>query len=100
MSKIATSTKVEETSPWFSGHFPNNPVFPGIAQLKLVADLIQASTTEPLQLHSIRRVKFRKLVKPGEKLDIDVISGNSKNYYLFTITCGNEAVCSGKMFFT
>lgn len=100
MSKIATSIKVEDTSPWFSGHFPGNPVFPGIAQLQLVADLIRASGTDTMHLSSISRVKFRKVVKPGEKLDIEVVSGNRKNYYLFTITSGDEAVCSGKMFFT
>jgi 3-hydroxyacyl-[acyl-carrier-protein] dehydratase len=100
MSKLATSIEVEDTSLWFSGHFPNNPVFPGIAQLKLVADLISASATDAMHLSSISRVKFRKIVKPGEKLDIEVVSGNGKNYYLFTITSGNEAVCSGKMFFT
>ncbi len=100
ISKTTASVITEDNSPWFSGHFPNNPVLPGIAQLKMVVDLITKSTAGSLRLTGVSRVKFRKIVRPGEQLDIQVAPGNIENHYTFNITSGNEDVCSGKMHFT
>ncbi len=94
------SVITESNSRWFSGHFPNNPILPGIAQLKMVVDLISNSGTGKVCLSGLSRVKFRKIVRPGEKLDIQVIPGTADNHYMFRITSGDEEVCSGKMHFT
>jgi len=97
---MVTSVATDGNSPWFSGHFPDNPILPGIAQLKMVADLISKSVEGNMYLTGVTRVKFRKIVRPGEVLDIDVTSGNKKNQYIFKITSGDQDVCSGWMFFT
>lgn len=86
-------------SPWFSGHFPDNPILPGIAQLKMVADCIAASRQDDVRLTGVSRVKFRKIVKPGETLDIHATFVQIKEHYMFRITSGNDEVCSGVMFF-
>jgi 3-hydroxymyristoyl/3-hydroxydecanoyl-(acyl carrier protein) dehydratase len=49
---------------------------------------------------SLSRVKFRKIVRPGELLDIQVTHGDKEDQYIFKITSGDEGVCSGWMFFT
>jgi len=98
--KMATSVTVAAHSPWFSGHFPNDPILPGIAQLKMVADLISASGKGNLRMTGVSRVKFRKIVRPEELLDIHVTCGNKKDQYNFKITSGNEDVCSGWMYCT
>ncbi|MEE4243499.1 MAG: hypothetical protein V2I36_18715 [Desulfopila sp.] len=100
MRTISTSIEVHADSPWFSGHFPDKPVLPGIAQLKMVADFIRASVPRAGRISSVRRVKFRKLITPGEQLDIEVTFDNRNDHYLFSITSGNDTVCSGKMLFT
>lgn len=86
-------------SPWFSGHFPNDPVLPGIAQLEMVADLIAASREDTLRMTGLSRIKFRKIVRPGELLDILAVCGNKKYQYTFRLTSRNEEVCSGMMLF-
>lgn len=98
--KIVASIATDGNSPWFSGHFPDNPILPGIAQLKMVADLISKSVEGNVYLTGVTRVKFRKIVRPGDVLDIDVTSGNKKDQYIFKITSGDQDVCSGWMFFT
>jgi len=97
--KIVTSVTTHGSSPWFSGHFPDNPILPGIAQLKMVADLITESGTGELSMSGLGRIKFRKIVRPGDLLDITIICGDKKDQYNFKITCGNDDVCSGWMFF-
>ena len=99
-SKIVASVATDGNSPWFSGHFPDNPILPGIAQLKIVADLISNSAEGKVYLTGVTRVKFRKIVRPGEVLDILVTSGNKKDQYIFKITSAGRDVCSGWMFFT
>lgn len=99
VTKITASVTADSNSSWFSGHFPNNPILPGIAQLKMVADLITRPERGNLSMTGLSRVKFRKLVKPGDRLDIQVTC-ESEDHYMFKITSGNEDVCSGKMLFT
>ncbi len=100
VSETTVSVITEGNSPWFSGHFPNNPILPGIAQLKMVVDLLRKSGAGDGCMAGLSRVKFRKIVRPEEQLDIQVRCDTTKNHFIFKITSGNEDVCSGKMQFT
>ena len=95
--EIVAQVITDGQSPWFSGHFPDNPILPGIAQLKMVADIIGASRKEDLRMAGLNRVKFRKIVRPGDLLDIHAAPGKLKDQYAFRITSSNEEVCSGMM---
>lgn len=95
---MQTSVTIPADSSWFSGHFPGKPILPGIAQLEMVVRLISESTRIPLRLTGLHRVKFRKIVRPGDLLDIRVIPGSADDQYLFRITGNGEDVCSGSMF--
>lgn len=97
--ELAARMTAEAESPWFSGHFPDNPILPGVAQLKMVADLVAAAGKNLGRLVGLSRVKFRKIVRPGELLDIHLTIGKVERQYVFRITCGNEEACSGMMFF-
>jgi len=98
--KMVAKVRTDSNSPWFSGHFPGDPILPGIAQLNMIVDLIAKSGEENFCITGLSRVKFRKVVRPGELLDISVTRGNKKNQYIFKITSGSEDVCSGLMLFT
>jgi 3-hydroxyacyl-[acyl-carrier-protein] dehydratase len=97
---ITASVTTQVNSPWFTGHFPNNPILPGIAQLGMVVDLIAKTKEGDLCITGLSRVKFRKIIRPGDQLDIQVTCDELENHFMFKITSGNEDVCSGKMFFT
>ena len=84
-------------SPWFSGHFPDNPILPGIAQLHMTAEVIARSTGEHLCIQRVSRVKFKRIVRPDESLDIQATTANSDHFYTFRITHQAEEVCSGSM---
>ena len=97
--ELAARVTTDSDSPWFSGHFPDDPILPGIAQLKMVADLIAAARNGSLLMTGLSRIKFRKIVRPGELLDIHAAPCD-KNQYAFRISGNNEEICSGMMFFT
>ncbi len=64
---------------FFQGHFPGNPVMPGVLQLEAMAQaagilmLRRIDGEDKLAFFmSADKVKFRRAVKPGDQLQIDV----------------------------
>ncbi|MDJ0623577.1 MAG: hypothetical protein QNJ17_11465 [Desulfocapsaceae bacterium] len=96
---MKASVTIAEDSQWFTGHFPENPILPGIAQLQQVVELISSHCDTDLQLTGLSRVKFKKIIKPGELLNIQVTAADKKDQYMFQILSGNEDVCSGRISF-
>ncbi len=50
----------------FDGHFPDEPILPAMVQV--LVGILAAGKGSPLQLISIGRAKFMRIVKPGEEL--------------------------------
>lgn len=67
---------------FFQGHFPNNPVMPGVLQIEAMAQTAGAIVVAARENYeekkvgvffmSIDGVKFRKPVKPGDQLKMHV----------------------------
>ena len=75
--------------PFFEGHFPGNPIMPGVLIVEAMAQTAGALVVESLNLHgsgslvyfmSIEKAKFRKLVLPGDilKLYVEVVKARTK----------------------
>jgi 3-hydroxyacyl-[acyl-carrier-protein] dehydratase len=96
--KLSASAEVKPDSPWFSGHFPGNPILPGIAQLALVFEAIKQGAADDLRISSVRRVRFKQIVKPDDRLEITVQSISKSPFsYSFRIMLKDEVACSGMM---
>jgi 3-hydroxyacyl-[acyl-carrier-protein] dehydratase len=72
---------VSYNEPFFPGHFPGHPVFPGVLILEAMAQLsgILAYASEPfdtsqkvLYFLGIDKAKFRRPVVPGDRLELEV----------------------------
>ena len=88
--------------PCFPGHFPGQPILPGVLLLERVMSLAQTSLAQPLNECSVYNVKFLAAVVPGDALDVQLARTNL-NEYKFTIRIsqagGAEGVlaCSGQL---
>jgi UDP-3-O-[3-hydroxymyristoyl] N-acetylglucosamine deacetylase/3-hydroxyacyl-[acyl-carrier-protein] dehydratase len=78
-NKITAVKNVSIGEPYFEGHFPHHPVMPGVLQLEAIAQvagilmLKQAENFGKLAYFmSAENVKWRKPVRPGDTLVIDV----------------------------
>ncbi len=49
----------------FKGHFPGQPVVPGVCMIEIVKELLQNQAGNRLMLHEARNVKFLQFVTPG-----------------------------------
>ena len=65
--------------PFLAGHFPGNPVFPGVLQLEALAQtgaiavLADERFAGKLPLFGgVEEVRFRRLVRPGDTLELAV----------------------------
>src|SRR4051794_32082207 len=65
--------------PFLAGHFPGNPVFPGVLQLEALAQtgaiavLADARYAGKLPLFGgVEDVRFRRMVRPGDELVLAV----------------------------
>jgi len=96
VAKVCTDAQ----SPWFSGHFPGDPILPGVAQLNMVTECIEQVLQQKLVLRNLARVKFKKLIRPGDVLDIHATAGKQKYNYTFSIQHNNQQVCSGRLVLT
>lgn len=78
-NKITGQKNVTANEPFFQGHFPGHPIMPGVLQLEAIAQvagilmLRQAENAAKLAYFmSAEAVKWRKPVRPGDCLVIDV----------------------------
>jgi UDP-3-O-[3-hydroxymyristoyl] N-acetylglucosamine deacetylase/3-hydroxyacyl-[acyl-carrier-protein] dehydratase len=101
---------VSINEPFFQGHFPNNPVMPGVLQLEAMAQaagilmLRRGSSEGKTSLFmSADKVKFRKPVRPGDQLIINAKLTKTRGAKLATaeVTCTVEGtvVSSGELMF-
>lgn len=96
--EISADIQIPRDSTWFSGHFPGDPILPGIAQLGMVFDVIHQLGNQNMKISSINRVRFKQIIRPDDHLKI--IAVPRENYaesYSFRIMVGKKLVCSGVM---
>jgi 3-hydroxyacyl-[acyl-carrier-protein] dehydratase len=97
---IEALADVPADSPWFSGHFPGEPILPGIALIYMAEQAIihdALAKGEQVQLHTLKRVRFIQPVRPGETLSLNIVSEEAGEEILFSfkITNKENIVCSG-----
>jgi 3-hydroxymyristoyl/3-hydroxydecanoyl-(acyl carrier protein) dehydratase len=97
---IEALADVSADSPWFSGHFPGEPILPGIALVYMAEQAIIQNALakgEQVQLHALKRVRFTQPVRPGETLSLNIAGEEAGEEILFSfkITNKENIVCSG-----
>jgi beta-hydroxyacyl-ACP dehydratase FabZ len=77
--KIVGLKNLTFNEPFFQGHFPENPIMPGVLQLEAMAQvggilLNQMAHREGRIAYflSVDNARFRKIVRPGDVLRIEI----------------------------
>jgi acyl carrier protein len=99
---LEAEAHMDAASLWFSGHFPGEPILPGIAILSMVAEAFRRQGSEKggrIAIKGIRKVRFRRPVRPDETLNISVSSATADNShaYPFKVAVKEHVVCTGVM---
>lgn len=90
--RIVGIKNVTINEPFFIGHFPENPVMPGVLMVEAMAQvggiLVLKSNEEygkkDVYFAAIKEAKFKKIVTAGDQLRIEIeLVGNKRNLYFF-----------------
>lgn len=61
----------------FKGHFPDNPVTPGVCMMQIIKELTQEAVKTPLTMKSASNIKFMALINPEVnpllRLELDIV---------------------------
>ncbi len=77
---VKAKKNVTINEPYFQGHFPGQPVMPGVLSLESIAQttafLMLYELDDPLKknmfISGVDGVRFRRLIVPGDQLDINI----------------------------
>ncbi|CAK9101507.1 unnamed protein product [Durusdinium trenchii] len=75
MKRAVGVKNITANEPQFTGHFPENPIMPGVLQVEALAQLAGVVCMQPgdqVLFAGIDGVKFRKPVVPGDTLVMEV----------------------------
>ena len=96
------SEKLFSTNEYFfKGHFPDNPIVPGVIIIEAMAQTAGIVVSYKLRefkeksvlFMSVNKAKFRKPIRPDEKVSFEVKFINSvRDVYKFEGTCYKEDV--------
>ena len=67
---------VNEKHDIFKGHFPGNPIMPGVCMMQIIKELTEEITGVTLVMKSLSNVKFMALINPEVtpelRLELDI----------------------------
>jgi len=97
-----SSVQFGPSSEWFSGHFDEFLLVPGVALLALAVEMVERQGREQgrfLEISGFSRVRFKRFVFPDEELHISVaaIPPGSEAELDFHVTCHGDTVAQGVM---
>jgi 3-hydroxymyristoyl/3-hydroxydecanoyl-(acyl carrier protein) dehydratase len=81
----------------FDGHFPGQPILPGVAVLALVAEALEPPDGARA-IRSVRSARFRERVLPGMRLDLSHARGDD-GFVRFDVRDGGRRVADGAIAF-
>lgn len=75
-SKYSVTILVNEKHEVFKGHFPGNPIMPGVCMIQIIKELTESITKSSLMIQSLANVKFMALINPEVtpelRLELDI----------------------------
>ncbi|WP_312555648.1 3-hydroxyacyl-ACP dehydratase [Empedobacter brevis] len=56
----------------FEGHFPNNPITPGVCMMQIIKELTEGIVSKDLFLSKVSNVKFMATINPFKQAILDL----------------------------
>ena len=69
---IEATITFNEKHPVFAGHFPGNPIVPGVVQVQIIKELMENKTGERLLLIKGKNIKFLTIISPVRNPKVEV----------------------------
>ncbi len=95
-SKHTVTILINEKHEVFKGHFPGNPIMPGVCMIQIIKELTEAITKSSLMIQTLANVKFMALINPEAtpelRLELDVTTTDEGLVKVKNTTYFNDTV--------
>ena len=87
---------------WFTGHFPGEPILPGVALVHMVYEAILRDAQnkgESVRISFLKRIRFTGPIRPGDtiRLSLTQEDGNAEKIYNFKVAIQEKVISSGQV---
>ena len=80
----------------FEGHFPNNPITPGVCMMQIIKDITEEILGEKLFMSKTYNVKFTALINPEVTplldLSIDINQSDENTWIVKNVTSFSDTI--------
>lgn len=70
---VEASVKLNKDHEVFKGHFPENPIMPGVCTIQLAKELTEMALNKELFLSVVSNVKFMAIINPEKNDTIQTV---------------------------
>ncbi len=95
-SKHTITILVNKNHEVFNGHFPGNPIMPGVCMIQIIKELTESITKSSLMIQTLTNVKFMALINPETnpelRLELDITSTGDNLVKVKNTTYFNDTV--------
>jgi 3-hydroxyacyl-[acyl-carrier-protein] dehydratase len=93
---IKSVLSVNKDHPIFNGHFPNQPIVPGVCMLQIIKELVEGQTKRILRYAEAENIKFLSIIDPLVNNTIEATVTYTEDQEFLTL---NAALFSGQITF-
>nr|WP_315140707.1 3-hydroxyacyl-ACP dehydratase [uncultured Flavobacterium sp.] len=95
-SKYLAMILINEEHEVFKGHFPGNPIMPGVCMMQIIKELTEQITESSLFMQSLSNVKFMALINPFNtpelRLELDIVIADEGLIKVKNVSYFNDTV--------
>jgi 3-hydroxyacyl-[acyl-carrier-protein] dehydratase len=81
---IKATITFHDKHPIFAGHFPGNPIVPGVIQVRIIKDLLEIGLGQELLMVQAKNIKFTNIISPlknpGAEIRINIQKNEDQTY--------------------
>lgn len=87
---------INEKHEVFKGHFPGNPIMPGVCMMQIIKELTEQITQSSLMMQTLTNAKFMALINPEVtpelRLELDITITDDNLVKVKNVTFFNETI--------
>lgn len=87
---------INEEHEIFKGHFPGNPIMPGVCMMQIIKELTEQISASSLFMQSLSNVKFMALINPYNtpelRLELDISMTDTDLVKVKNVTYFNDTI--------
>jgi acyl-CoA synthetase (AMP-forming)/AMP-acid ligase II len=88
---------VSPTMPYLKGHFPGQPILPGVVQIDWLVWLTRELLGLDAEFAGLEVAKFRRVIRPGSRLQVHLANDEARSRTRYQIAIGDDICATGRI---